>query len=75
MGYAQLKDGATLACCEADCVYDDISSLNLLRDIASWFCNERNLKKYSVDAVSYGSWVYLLITYLVNYLGCILRCT
>lgn len=42
MGYAQLKGGTTLACCEADCIYNYIHSLNLLRDIASWFCNERN---------------------------------
>lgn len=39
MGYAQLKDGAALACCEADCISDYIHSLNLLMDIASWFCN------------------------------------
>lgn len=35
MGYAQLRDGATLACYEADCIYDHIHSLNLLRGIAS----------------------------------------
>lgn len=45
MGYAQLKDGATLARCEADCIYDYLHSLNLLRYVASWFCNERNFKK------------------------------